>query len=158
MAQVSNDDNSVVVPIRSITKDTINVRVPHLIPQEALLAFATSSFHQCSNAYIPRKYSQATAPNLEHYANPVIHPITGETIDKYEKLANDPVMKEVWTTAFGKELGSLAQGDSKTGAAGTNTIFFMNHDEIKQIPKDRTVTYARVVVDYCPQKQDPNRV
>ena len=34
----------------------------------------------------------------------------------------------------------------------------MNHDEIKNIPKDRIVTYARVVVDYRPQKQDPNRV
>ena len=28
----------------------------------------------------------------------------------------------------------------------------------KNIPKDRTVTYARVVVDYRPQKEDPNRV
>eukprot|EP00956_Cyclotella_meneghiniana_P005705 scaffold7330_cov24-Cyclotella_meneghiniana.AAC.1 len=34
----------------------------------------------------------------------------------------------------------------------------MDHDEIKNIPKDRTVTYARVVVDYRPQKEDPNRV
>ena len=34
----------------------------------------------------------------------------------------------------------------------------MTIDEIKQIPKDRTVTYARIVVDYCPQKDDPNRV
>jgi hypothetical protein len=34
----------------------------------------------------------------------------------------------------------------------------MSHDEIKRIPKDRTVTYARIVVDYRPQKADPNRV
>jgi hypothetical protein len=55
-----------------------------------------------------------------------------------------------------KELGRLAQGfDDK---AGTNTVFFMTKDEIKQIPRDRTVTYARIVVDYCPQKDDPNRV
>jgi hypothetical protein len=62
-----------------------------------------------------------------------------------------PVTQDVWTTAFGKELGGLAQGDNKTGAAGTDTVFFMTHDEIQHIPKDRTVTYARVVVDYCPQ-------
>eukprot|EP00956_Cyclotella_meneghiniana_P026599 scaffold57893_cov25-Cyclotella_meneghiniana.AAC.1 len=97
-------------------------------------------------------------PDLQHLANPVVHPVTGVTINKYEKLANDPVTQEVWTTAFGKELGGLAQGDNKTGAAGTNTVFFMNHDEIKNIPADRTVTYARVVVDYRPQKEDPNRV
>jgi hypothetical protein len=55
-----------------------------------------------------------------------------------------------------KELGQLAQGfDDK---AGTNTVFFMTKDEIKQIPRDRTVTYARIVVDYRPQKDDPNRV
>ena len=34
----------------------------------------------------------------------------------------------------------------------------MNHDEIANIPKDRVVTYARVVVDFRPQKEDPNRV
>ena len=34
----------------------------------------------------------------------------------------------------------------------------MNHDEIANIPKDRVVTCARVVVDFRPQKDDPNRV
>ena len=29
---------------------------------------------------------------------------------------------------------------------------------ITEIPKDRTVTYGRIVVDYQPQKGDPNRV
>ena len=67
-------------------------------------------------------------------------------------------MREIWTTAFSKELGGLAQGDNKTGAKGTNTVFFMNHNEIRNIPTGRTVTYARVVVDYRPQIDDPNRV
>ena len=34
----------------------------------------------------------------------------------------------------------------------------MTLDEISTIPKDRVVTYSRVVVDYRPQKEDPNRV
>ena len=34
----------------------------------------------------------------------------------------------------------------------------MSHDEIQHIPPDKTVTYARIVVDYRPQKSDPNRV
>ena len=52
----------------------------------------------------------------------------------------------------------MAQGDEKTGTKGKNCIFVMNHDEIANIPKDCVVTYARVVVDFRPQKDDPNRV
>ena len=50
----------------------------------------------------------------------------------------------------------MAQGDKKTGTKGKNCIFVMNNDEIANIPKDRVVTYARVVVDFRPQKDDPN--
>ena len=34
----------------------------------------------------------------------------------------------------------------------------MNHDEIANIPKDCVVTYARVVVDFRPQKDEPKQV
>ena len=55
-------------------------------------------------------------------------------------------------------IGGLAQGDNKTGEKGTNSIFVLNHEAIANIPKDRVVTYARIVVDFRPQKKDPNRV
>ena len=45
-------------------------------------------------------------------------------------------MHEIWTTTFGKELGGLAQGDNTTGAASTNTIFFLDHEGIKLILAD----------------------
>eukprot|EP00804_Cyclotella_cryptica_P000330 CCRYP_008663-RA/>CCRYP_008663-RA protein AED:0.43 eAED:0.43 QI:0/0/0/1/0/0/2/0/233 len=64
----------------------------------------------------------------------------------------------VWTTAIGKEFSNLAQGGDKTGEKGTNSIFVMSHDEIANIPKGRTVTYGRIVIDSRPQKADPNRV
>jgi len=64
----------------------------------------------------------------------------------------------VWTRAFGKELGGLAQGNTTTNTKGTNTIVFLDHIGIRAIPTDRTITYARIVVDYRPQKEDPNRV
>eukprot|EP00804_Cyclotella_cryptica_P007211 CCRYP_009751-RB/>CCRYP_009751-RB protein AED:0.29 eAED:0.25 QI:0/-1/0/1/-1/1/1/0/612 len=67
-------------------------------------------------------------------------------------------MTEIWTTAFGKEFGNLAQGDLKTGEKGTNTLFVMTHEEIANIPTGRTVTYGRIVIDFRPQKSDPNRV
>ena len=56
-----------------------------------------------------------------------------------------------------KELGRLSQG-YKDHTEGTNTLFFMNKNAIRNIPKDRTVTYAHIVVDYRPQKVNPYRV
>jgi hypothetical protein len=96
--------------------------------------------------------------DIDHFCAPVVHPVTGETISRYQKLANDPVTRDVWTTAFGKEFGSLAQGGNRTNTAGTDSMFILDRHEIPNIPKDRTVTYARVVVDFRPQKPDPNRV
>jgi hypothetical protein len=91
--------------------------------------------------------------SIEHTANGVVHPVTKETITKYEKLANDPLLKDVLTKAMCKELGRLAQGFCDK--AGTNTVFFMTKDEIRHLPRDRRVAYARIVVA---QKDDPNRV
>ena len=34
----------------------------------------------------------------------------------------------------------------------------MSHEDIRDIPPDKTVTYERIVVDYRPQNVDPNRV
>ena len=53
-----------------------------------------------------------------------------------------------------KELGQLAQGH-KNLTNGTNTLKFLTLDEIKMIPKNKTVTYARITVDYRPQKKRP---
>ena len=96
--------------------------------------------------------------DLEHFCAPVIHPTTGKIISKYKELANDPEMCEVWMTAFGKEFGGLAQGDNKTGEKGSNSIFVLDHEGIKNIQKDRKVTYGRLLVDHREQKEDPNQV
>jgi hypothetical protein len=47
----------------------------------------------------------------------------------------------------------MAQGDHKTVQKVTNSIFVMTHDEIKRIPKNQTVMYARVVVNIARKKQ-----
>jgi hypothetical protein len=92
---------------------------------------------------------------MKHYANPVIHPVTGKTISSYTKAIKDPSLSEVWQKAFGKEFGGLAQGDTKTNTTGTNAIFVMTQDDIKK-HWDKKYTYARIVMDYRPQKADPN--
>jgi len=80
----------------------------------------------------------------------------GETISSYKKLMNDPTTMEIWQTAFGKYFGGMAQGDNKMGQKGTNAIFVMTHAEILLIPADRMIRYARVVVNFRPQKADPH--
>jgi hypothetical protein len=67
-------------------------------------------------------------------------------------------MMEIWQTAFGKDLGGMAQGNDKMGQKGTNFIFVMTHAEVLLIPADRTVTYARVVVNFFPQKLNPHQI
>ncbi|KAL7425608.1 hypothetical protein ACHAXH_000191, partial [Discostella pseudostelligera] len=56
----------------------------------------------------------------DHFCAPVTHPVTGESITSYNKLMRDPTLAPVWTRAFGKEFGNLAQGDDLTQTPGTN--------------------------------------
>ncbi len=67
-----------------------------------------------------------------------------------------PAQKSV-AQGYEQTLHCLVQGC--TGITkGTNTIFFLLHADIWNIPSNRTVTYARIVINYCPQNEDPNRV
>ena len=52
----------------------------------------------------------------------------------------------------------MAQGNKETGTVGTNAMFVITHDEIDCIPEDRVVMYARIVIDFRLQKEDPNKV
>ena len=135
---------------------------PRRYPRHALNLLITNEFLQGSRKlWTPRRLETTTCAQSEqatHFCAPVIHPSTGEVITQYKKLAKDPTLRDVWTTAFGKEFGNLAQGDARTGTKGTDAIFVMDPKEIHKIPHDRTITYAKIVVAYRPQKDDPNRV
>ncbi len=62
--------------------------------------------------------------------------------------------KELWGKSYTKELGRLAQGMPRV-SKGTNTIVFIRCKDIPQNCK-RDVTYARICVNYCSEKEDPN--
>jgi hypothetical protein len=97
--------------------------------------------------------------DMEHYANPMVHPVMGHIISSYQKLMHDPATAEVWQTAFGKDFGGMAQGCNKTGQKGTSAMFVMTHDEIRHaLAAKKFFTYANPVVDYRPQKDDPHRI
>jgi hypothetical protein len=66
-------------------------------------------------------------------------------------------MAEVWQTVFGKDFGSMAQGNDKTGQKGTNSVFVMTWKEIDVAKATGAKwTHARIVVDIRPQKDYPN--
>ena len=108
-------------------------RTPRIISQEALAAvYHRGLAYGAFSTPPPQRYTPQ--PPLEHFCAPVVHPVTGESITSYKRLARDPLLRELWTTAMGKEFGNMAQGDRKTGTKGTDSIFVMTHNEILNIP------------------------
>jgi hypothetical protein len=80
---------------------------------------------------------------------------TGDMLE-YRHLVKIPKYRAVWSKAFGKEIGRLAQGQ-KGVVDGTNALFFIPQSEVP--PKRRKdITYARICADHRPEKADPNRI
>jgi hypothetical protein len=88
----------------------------------------------------------------QHLANSVIHLVTGKEME-YTALMKDPQLQSLWTRGFGNECGRLFQGIQDI--AGTDTCFFI---KLTNIPKDRKITYGKIVCDYKPHKKEKDRV
>jgi hypothetical protein len=88
----------------------------------------------------------------QHQANVVIHPVTGKEIE-YMALMKDPRLQQLWTRDFGNECGRLFQGIRDI--PGADTCFFI---KLTNIPKDRKITYGKIVCDYKPHKKEKERV
>jgi hypothetical protein len=84
----------------------------------------------------------------QHLANDVIHPVTRKEME-YTALMRDPQLKPLWTRGFGNECGRLFQGIRDI--EGTETCFFI---KLTNIPKDRNITYGKIVCDYKPHKNE----
>jgi hypothetical protein len=84
--------------------------------------------------------------------NAVLHSATGKEM-QYKDIMKHPSLGTRYKTGFGNELGRLFQGirDIK----GTNTCFFV---ELKNIPKDRKITYGKLVCYHKPNKAEKERV
>ena len=85
------------------------------------------------------------------FAGAILDPNTGKQLE-YRDLIKHAAYQTTWTKSFTKEVAQLAQG--LKDIQGTSTIYFIKH---KDVPKHKTVTYGRIVVDYWPQKADPHR-
>jgi hypothetical protein len=68
---------------------------------------------------------------------------------EYMALMNDPALQPLWKRGFSNEAGRLFQGIHDI--QGTNTCLF---EELSNIPKDRKITYGKIVCDYKPNKKE----
>jgi hypothetical protein len=84
----------------------------------------------------------------QNKANAVIHPVTGKEME-YSALMKDPRLQPLWTRGFGNECGRLFQGIRDI--SGTGTCFFI---KLTNIPKDRHITYGKIVCNYKPHKKE----
>ncbi len=134
-----------------------------LVTQHAINALMCNKWEQMNLAFMPKVLLPSVvedAPShIKHFALPIFHPMTGKTISSYNQLMNDPMTAEKWQMAFGKDFSGMVQGDNKTGPKGANATFVIMYDEIKHmLQQNKKFTYGNPVVDYRPQKEDPNRI
>jgi hypothetical protein len=87
-----------------------------------------------------------------HQANTVVHPVTEKEME-YMALMKDSRLQPLWKRGFGNECGQLFQGIRDI--PGTDTCFFI---KLTNIPKDRKITYGKIVCDYKPHKTEKERV
>ena len=106
------------------------------------------------------KYKQFTVNHVElkiqHFlANPVLDPTTGRSLE-YRHLVThrNEEIRKIWEMGMCNELGRLAQG-FKSKIKGTDCVEFI---PVSQIPRHKRATYARIVAEIRPQKEDPYRV
>jgi hypothetical protein len=87
----------------------IRFRDSRIISQEAISMLLMDKLQNNTVPFTPTKLAPPPTPimNFNHYAMPMVHPTTGETISSYKQLMNDPVTADTWQTAFGKDFGSM---------------------------------------------------
>jgi hypothetical protein len=72
---------------------------------------------------------------------------------QYKDLMMDPDLGPLFEIGLSNELGRICQGIRDI--AGTNTAFFV---DLTSIPKDRKITYGKLVCDFKPNKTEKHRV
>jgi hypothetical protein len=128
-------------------------RYPTRLSQQPTLPHTACHVANINDAALHTLQEPTAAPPMpKHFANAIVDPDTGQSLE-YRHLIKDEKTKHLWTRSFANELGRLAQGVADRHK-GTNTIFFIGHDAV---PKDRKVTYGRIVVSIRPQKTEVER-
>jgi hypothetical protein len=61
---------------------------------------------------------------IEHYANPMVHPVTGCIIFSYKTLMHNLATAEVWQNAFGKDFGAWHKVATKLTKKGQTRCLY----------------------------------
>ena len=80
-------------------------------------------------------------------ANEVTHQISG--VSQEHRYLIKCLESKFWGRSFANELGQLSQGIR--GAKVTNIVLFILKD---QVPKDKKVTYGKIVFKVKPEKKE----
>ena len=75
---------------------------------------------------------------------------------EYRHLIQKSEKKETWEISISSKIGRLAQGRLSNNLTRTNTLQFILFDKIPQ-ERRKDITYARIVVDIRPQKEEAHR-
>jgi hypothetical protein len=96
------------------------LRNTRLISQDAIAHLLTTEQAKDELPFTPSNLRKYGSPpqDLERYAMPMIHPITGKSISSYKGLMDNPATVDTWMMAFGKDFGGMCQGNNKTGQQG----------------------------------------
>jgi hypothetical protein len=105
----------------------------------------------------PRRRSCVIAFGEDHWTkthmmNSIIHPSKGKDT-KYKDLMKDPDLGPSFEIGLSNELGRMCQGIR--AIAGANTAFFI---DLKSIPKNRKITYEKLVCNFKSNKNEKHRV
>ena len=124
----------------------------HLIADSIMPSHEPTLHLHLTNAIL---YQPQPRPQSIAHTHNICHAIIDETMGtrlEYQHLIKRDKYREMWVTSFANEVGCLVQGicDVK----GTNTIHLILH---RSVPPGCTITYGHIVVDYQPQKQEPNQ-
>ena len=121
-------------------------RPPPTVPVEQ-----TEPLHSYNLRPLPHRLANTIIDtDKQALANAIYDPKTGNMLEYKQLLQKDP---NTWNKSMANEIGRLAQGIGNR-IKGTDTILFIKKE---CIPKNKTVTYARVVADYRPLKSEPYR-
>jgi hypothetical protein len=152
-AHVSESQNSSQLP-RVVTPATI-IAVPSRVPARARnlspIDLSQGDFWDMgsSNNTIPLVNSHWKKTPM---MNVVLHPASGKEM-QYKDIMQHPTLGPKYKTGFGYERGRLYQGIRDI--QGNNTCFFV---ELSNIPKDRKITYEKLVFDHKHNKAEKERV
>jgi hypothetical protein len=139
-------------PIDAPSNNTHSQTQVRTITQEAILA-CISTYRDITNLRLTAANAARRKFPLE-MLNAVLDMDTGKLMEMKQLLVN-PKYKEVWKKLCTTELGRLAQGIPGV-SKGTDTIVFIRRDEVP-IDQIKDVTYGRMCVNYCPEKDNPNQ-